>query len=301
MIVDATTGEVLRRMDGLLFFGGTQSIAMRVYTSDSPQPGSPGNATPNQFQFPFVPRQLVTINPGDVSAWSPNGWINDGVNETLGNNVDAHTDLNADNNPDLPRPTGAPFRTFDFPLDVTQAPSTYRNAATTQLFYLCNRYHDRLFALGFDEAAKNFQTVNFSAQGVGNDAVQADCQDGSGTNNANFGTTGSDGSVGRMQMYVFDWPTPDRDGDLDADIVYHEYLAQRPLGQPAAEHGRGLERLRRPVPERRAGRRSGRGVLHGRLRDAAVPLGRVPRQLLLRRAAPIRRSSRSRRACRSAR
>jgi hypothetical protein len=223
MIVDATTGEVLRRMDELNFFSSTQPISMRVYTSDSPAPGSPGPSTPNQFQYPFVPRQLVTINPGDVTAWSPNGWINDGVNETLGNNVDAHTDLNADNNPDLPRPTGAPFRVFDFPLDTTQAPSTYRDAATTQLFYLCNRYHDKLYSLGFDEPAKNFQTVNFSGMGTGNDAVQADSQDGSGTNNANFGTSGSDGSSGRMQMYVFTYPTPDRDGDLDADIVFHEH------------------------------------------------------------------------------
>jgi hypothetical protein len=214
---------VLRRMDALHFFGGTEPITFNVYTSDSPAPGSPGNATPNQNQFPFVSRQMVTINPGDVSAWSPNSWINDGVNETLGNNVDAHTDLNADNVPDLPRPTGSPYRVFNFAQDNTQQPSTFRDAATTQLFYLCNRYHDKLYSLGFDEAAKNFQTVNFSGFGVGNDAVQADCQDGSGTNNANFGATGADGTSGRMQMYIFTGPTPQRDGDLDADVVYHEH------------------------------------------------------------------------------
>ncbi|MFN0242013.1 MAG: extracellular metalloproteinase [Planctomycetota bacterium] len=222
-LVDATNGDVLRRWNRLHFFGGTQPISMRVYTSDSPAPGSPGNATPNDFQFPFVPRSLVTITPGEVAASSPNHWIDDGGNETLGNNVDAHTDLNADNAPDLPRPQGAPARTFDFALDTTQAPSTYRSAAVTQLFYLCNRYHDKLYSLGFDEAAGNYQASNFGLGGVQGDRVLAQAQDGQGTDNANFNTTGTDGSEGRMQMYVFSFPTPDRDGALDADIVFHEY------------------------------------------------------------------------------
>ncbi|MCY2959676.1 MAG: M36 family metallopeptidase [Planctomycetota bacterium] len=221
--IDATDGTVLRRWNHLHFAaGGTQPITMRVFTSDSPAPGSPGNPTPNGFQFPLVPTQLVTITGAQVAPWSPNGWIDDNGNETLGNNVDAHTDLNADNVADLPRPSGTPARTFDFAIDTTQAPSTYRPGAVTQVFYLANRYHDRLMELGFDEAAKNFQATNFSAQGVGGDRVLADCQDGSGTNNANFGTNGTDGGTGRMQMYVFSGPTPDRDGDLDADIVFHE-------------------------------------------------------------------------------
>ena len=51
--------------------------------------------------------------------------------------------------------------------------------------------------------------------------MRADAQDGSGTNNANFSTP-PDGMPGRMQMYRFTGPTPDRDGDLDAEIVIHE-------------------------------------------------------------------------------
>ena len=46
----------------------------------------------------------------------------------------------------------------------------------------------------------------------------ADAQDGGGFNNANFSTP-DDGSSGRMQMYVFDGPSPDIDGDFDAEIV----------------------------------------------------------------------------------
>lgn len=221
IVIDAVTGEVLYRHDRLVF-DSTQPVSMRVYTTDSPAPGSPGPATPDGFQFPFINRTLVVKNPADVIAYSPNGWINDGGTETVGNNVDAHLDLNADNSADLPRPNGGAGRVFDIALDPTLAPDTFRNASVVQFFYYANMFHDRLFAMGFDEAAGNFQTINFTGLGSGNDAVQADCQDGSGTNNANFGTSGTDGSTARCQMYVFTGATPDRDGTLDGEIVYHE-------------------------------------------------------------------------------
>ena len=58
--------------------------------------------------------------------------------------------------------------------------------------------------------------------GAGNDPVNAEAQDGGGTNNANFATP-SDGSRPRMQMYLWNTASPSRDGDVDSDIVYHEY------------------------------------------------------------------------------
>lgn len=103
----------------------------------------------------------------------------------------------------------------------TLAVDSFRRGSVTHLFYLTNWYHDKLYRLGFDEAAGNFQTTNFSGMGVGNDRVLADAQDNSGTNNANFSTP-PDGTSGRMQMYVFTGPTIDRDGSLDAEIVLHE-------------------------------------------------------------------------------
>jgi hypothetical protein len=222
VIVDATDGRILGRRNQLVFLaGGTQDLSLRVYAKDSPAPGSPGNPSPTGFQFPFDTRTLLLVTPASVPH-SPNSWIDDNDNDTQGNNVDAHTDLDDDDSPDLPRPTGNPARVFDFPQDNTQPPSAWRDAAVTNLFYYCNRYHDVLHGLGFDEAAGNFQRTNFTGLGVANDRVQADAQDGGGTNNANFGT-GSDGSTGRMQMYVFDGPAPARDGDLDGDIVYHEF------------------------------------------------------------------------------
>jgi hypothetical protein len=218
VLVDAQTGAIRLRRCLTVYLS---DASYRVYTSDSPSPFSPGWSTPNTGQPALTNRVLVTWGALDTNA-SPNGWVDDGVNETRGNNVDAHTDRNADNSPDLPRPQGSPVRVFDCSMDLGQSPGTYTNAAVVQLFYWCNFMHDKLYALGFTEAAGNFQNANFGRGGLGNDAVQADAQDGSGYNNANFTPT-SDGSPPRIQMYLFNGPTPDRDGDFDAEVVLHEY------------------------------------------------------------------------------
>ena len=84
-----------------------------------------------------------------------------------------------------------------------------------------NWYHDELYRLGFTEPARNYQTDNFGRGGVANDRVSAEGQDSSGTNNANF-SAGADGVRGRMQMFLWTGPTPDRDGTGDADIMIHE-------------------------------------------------------------------------------
>ncbi|MCC6321419.1 MAG: M36 family metallopeptidase [Phycisphaerales bacterium] len=235
VIVDASTGQILWRADSLVW-DTTQPMQFRVFTGDSPAPLIPGRNSPDSFQPPTVDRTLVTVLPAEISAINTDGWLADGVLETLGNNFDAHTDHDSNNSIsgiDLPRPTAtlsgpSNTRVFDFPLDLAQAPATYRDAAVTQFFYWGNWYHDRLHEKGFDEPAGNFQTSNFDRGGVGNDAIIGDAQDGNGgggnTNNANFSTTplGTDGASGRVQMYLWDAPEPDRDGDLDASIVFHE-------------------------------------------------------------------------------
>jgi uncharacterized repeat protein (TIGR01451 family) len=228
VLVDVQTGKPLLRRCLTAYIS---NATYRVYTSDSPSPFSPGNATPTTNQPPLVARSLLTLSALDTNA-SPNGWIDDGANQTLGNNVDAHTDVTGTDHPDLPRPQGSPFRVFDFPLDLGSDPSTYRNAAVIQLFYWCNWMHDQLYELGFTEAAGNFQSNNFARGGLGNDAVLAEAQDGAGFNNANFATP-PDGSPPRMQMYIWNGPTPARDGDLDAEIILHEYthgLSNRRVG-----------------------------------------------------------------------
>lgn len=216
LLVDAQTGEVLVRRCLTTYLAASYN----VFTSDSPTPLSPGWSTPNSNQPPMVSRTLVTMDALSTNA-SPEGWLPDWSTETLGNNVDAHTDRNFDNQPDLPRPQCTIDRVFDFPLDLNLHPTNYSSATVVQLFYWCNWMHDQLYELGFDEAAGNFQSDNYGRGGVGGDALQADAQDG-GFNNANM-TTLADGNPPRMQMYLWNYATPNRDGDLDAEIVLHEY------------------------------------------------------------------------------
>jgi len=225
MVIDATDGSVLWRHNRLVW-DTTQPATYRIYAGDSPAPLSPGRNTPDGFQAPFVARTLLTVQPAEISAFSPNGWIPDGQTATVGNNVDAYLDSANDNTASAAdRATGA-SRVFDFSLNVGlntgDAPAAYQPAVTTQLFYYANRFHDRLYSLGFNEASGNFQTDNLGRGGTAADPVRAESQDGSGTNNANFSTSGTDGSTARCQMYVWTGPTPDRDGSLDGDIVYHE-------------------------------------------------------------------------------
>ena len=233
-VVDAQTGEVMVRQ-GLTHY--ISDATYNVYTSDSPSPFSPSHPDPSNVQPLLIPRVLVTTNAVSVNA-SPNGWINDGDQETMGNNVDAHLDRDDDNQPDVPRPNGGATRTFDFPLDLGQAPTAYGDAAVVKLFYWNNWFHDKLYDLGFTEAAGNFQVDNFGRGGLGGDAVLADAQDGLDLpdpfhdNNANMATP-PDGFPPRMQMYKFSGPTPDRDGDLDAEVILHEYthgLSNRRVG-----------------------------------------------------------------------
>jgi hypothetical protein len=95
---------------------------------------------------------------------------------------------------------------FDFlaPFDSATDPTTESNqdASVQNLFYLNNVIHDTLYAAGFDEAAGNFQETNPPRVGRGGDSVNAESQDGSGTDNANFATP-RDGQNPRMQMYLW--------------------------------------------------------------------------------------------------
>jgi Fungalysin metallopeptidase (M36)/Calx-beta domain/Fungalysin/Thermolysin Propeptide Motif/FG-GAP-like repeat/FG-GAP repeat len=172
----------------------------------------------------------ILNNPQDTTA-SPFGWHDtDGVagaefTDTRGNNVDAHLDTNADNVADGTRPDGGAALNFSgFTFNPAGEPNTAQNQAMAQLnlFYAINHIHDVQYKYGFDEAAGNFQVNNYGNGGLGGDAVQADAQDGSGTNNANFGTP-PDGLAPRMQQYIFDITTPNRDSSLDNGVIYHEF------------------------------------------------------------------------------
>jgi hypothetical protein len=228
ILVDATDGTLLWRKN--ITDHQTQTATYDVYTDDSPGPLSPSNALPGSgIQGAGIGRSTVTLIGNEPpNTFNNLGWMTDGANTTTGNNVDCGLDLSSPNGIDTNgRAVGSPNRVFSFSYNPpplgTDAPTdaNYRNGIVTNLFYWTNIYHDRLYLLGFTEAARNFQTNNFGRGGTGNDAVSAEAQDSSGTNNANFSTP-ADGMAGRMQMYLFTGPTPRRDGSLETDVFLHE-------------------------------------------------------------------------------
>ncbi|HEY6404125.1 MAG TPA: M36 family metallopeptidase, partial [Blastocatellia bacterium] len=228
-LVDAEEAMVLWSKN--IVTSQTQPATYRVYNDDSPAPLSPTTALPGSgLQAPAIERTLFTII-SELPAFDNLGWIPDGMNTTTGNNVDAGLDIVGPDGIDPDgRAVGNPERVFDFPYNPapgipapgeSPALQNYRMGAVTNLFFWTNRYHDRLYELGFTEEWGNFQQDNFGRGGLGNDRVLAQAQDFSGTNNANFATP-PDGTSGRMQMYIFPGPEPDHDGDLDQEIVIHE-------------------------------------------------------------------------------
>nr|WP_315033692.1 T9SS-dependent M36 family metallopeptidase [uncultured Chryseobacterium sp.] len=167
----------------------------------------PDNASYNVFPLPiesatFGSRSIVT-NPW-LPTSSPEGWHSDGTNHytnTRGNNVFAYDDRANTNAPGTFAEGGA-NRSFDFPFSINGTPANNLNAAITNLFYINNKVHDIFYKFGFTETARNFQQNNFGLGGVGNDYVNAEAQDGGGTDNANFSSP-ADGSKPRMQMYLW--------------------------------------------------------------------------------------------------
>ncbi|MEM0962483.1 MAG: M36 family metallopeptidase [Bacteroidota bacterium] len=153
------------------------------------------------FESPSVGDVSLVQDPADPTA-SPLGWHRDGSRSytiTRGNNVHAYTDTDSDNAPDDgSAPDGGAGLVFDFEFNPSASPTSNADAAVTNLFYWNNVTHDVLYRYGFDAAAGNFQAQ--SNGGRGNDAVRAEALDGSGTNNANFGTP-PDGGAPRMQMF----------------------------------------------------------------------------------------------------
>lgn len=146
-------------------------------------------------------------DPADETA-SPYGWHDvdgaDGPEYTItrGNNVYASEDRNSDNQPGY-SPDGGSDLDFDFPYAREASHDDNLDGAITNLFYANNVMHDIFYHYGFDEQSGNFQENNYGNHTSGDgDGVNADAQDGSGTNNANFATP-TDGINPRMQMFLW--------------------------------------------------------------------------------------------------
>ena len=187
---------------------------------------------------PGISTQQVRFGPwtgsNSTAPESPLGWLNleaDGVTLSdqpstaiSGNNVNAYLDWDANNVPDNGSylVTGGNFLSV---ANLAVQPNTVANkeVAIQNLFYFNNVIHDKLYRHGFVESVGNFQVDNFGKGGLGGDPVNAEAQDGSGFNNANFATP-SDGTPPRMQMYLWN-PGPHQVEMSDGITVYEAYGA----------------------------------------------------------------------------
>ena len=158
------------------------------------------------IESPSHGNRSLVINPSDA-IYSPFGWHDTDGNSgdeftiTQGNNVHASDDIDNDDIPGY-SPDGGPALNFNYTYDSLLGVQGNLDAVITNLFYMNNMMHDIWAYYGFDEESGNFQELNYSGNGLGADPVLADAQDGSGTNNANFGTP-PEGESPRMQMYLW--------------------------------------------------------------------------------------------------
>jgi len=228
MRVDAQTGEILNKINWTVycFEHGADNCSeahSNNFTNKTSSNKKTTNNTNNSNQkqlantytvFPIPtesplhgPQQTIS-NPADPIA-SPFGWHDTNGstgNEftfTRGNNVWAREDADANNTGGY-SPDGTNSLDFNFTLNPTQplTNATNQNAIITNLFYMNNIMHDVIYHYGFDVPSGNFQANTYGNGGTGADWVNADAQDGSGTNNANMSVP-TDGQAARMQMYLW--------------------------------------------------------------------------------------------------
>ena len=212
--INAVTGKIINQNDWVTHcnINPTISIASSApkKTQVAMKQKKTGSSSYNVFARPLESpnhgNRTIEVDPEDADA-SPYGWhdINGAAGGeytiTRGNNVYASEDKNNDNSPGN-SPDGGNNLTFNDDFDITKSASLYTDAAVTNLFFWNNLMHDIWWHYGFDESSGNFQQNNYSNGGVGSDFVNADAQDGSGNNNANFATP-PDGQNPRMQMYLW--------------------------------------------------------------------------------------------------
>jgi hypothetical protein len=226
VVVDADTQAILAKND-MTWFDGPRGM---VFDHSSPQPNpTPGIIGP--LLPPIIPRTMQPLT-GDP-AYSPGGWVTGG--ETAGNNV--AVGLNRLGLLFAPPQTSlASNGDFSFALDLGPGaanPTNYADAAAANLFYWINRAHDLYYALGFDEAAGNYQENNFGLGGVDGDAMQVYTQFGSAAvgaaslNNAFYSSrrSGEDGARSMLAIYL----SINRqtgafvDTAFDPEVTLHEY------------------------------------------------------------------------------
>jgi hypothetical protein len=224
---------VVSQQDGAILFRhaltADAAFTYRVYAEPAPPflplPGPGGRAgyphptaTPDGFQPAPGPANLVTLDSAPFSKNDP--WLTSLANKTQGNNVEAFSNAFSPDNFNPPAIDECNLSlaingdlhacvtsagTFDHSYNFSLAPAVNREqvaAGVTNIFYTINYLHDFFYDSGFDEAAGNAQTSNYSRGGIGNDSIFAETQDFTGSNNANMFTP-PDGQRPRMRQFLW--------------------------------------------------------------------------------------------------
>jgi extracellular elastinolytic metalloproteinase len=241
-------GYVISAEDGSVLFRNNQQCAdaysyrvfadgtgnFRPYLSPEGINGFPHpTGLPDGYQGTASVENNVTI---DNLLGGTDSWLPAGATVTTGNNVDAYLDVAGGDGftaGDIRGEATAPgqfLNSFNHTISV-QDPIV-RQSKAVHMFFYNNWLHDIWYQKGFNEVSRNAQTDNYGRGGAGNDSLNAEGEDRTGTNNANMFTP-ADGSRPRMQMYRFPAAEPDRDSSVDFGIVAHEwmhYMSNRLIG-----------------------------------------------------------------------
>ena len=240
--IDAATGSLVNKVNLTVYEGHHQTSddhisllrpkenkSKTTITTNKPDIGLkfltlPPTVTSADYRVYALPLESPKYGPSSIvhNPWelsgagnnaTTNGWHFNGTtnfNITQGNNVFAYLDRAASNasnaTTNWPDTSTTPIPSLTFTQVHNPATSPYplnnKKAALNNLFYLNNMMHDVYYQYGFTEASHNFQADNLGRGGTGNDYVQAEAQDGSGTDNANFSTP-AEGTRPRMQMFIW--------------------------------------------------------------------------------------------------
>ena len=149
---------------------------------------SPASYKVVPFQKTNPTKDISVIKDPAVPKSSPKGWHQSTKSFTVtqGNNAKVYS---------VVRPGGRRYfadggESLDFVknIDFSKAPTegSNKDAAIINLFYAVNMMHDLSSEYGFDEAAGNFQDVNYGSEGLANDGVIARAQETSAYNTASF-------------------------------------------------------------------------------------------------------------------
>jgi subtilase family serine protease len=246
VLVDAVAGDLLYRRNLVLYAaphgGSYTSSTGRVVQSDATREADarrldryPAGAGPSGPADPpdGCPPMTNYFNRDLVSPFRDRSSLLSNTGHLEGNNVHVYRGVygtegatgTAMNGGDDLNTGGGDGWSFDFAFNTA-------DSSETALFYAVNFAHDLFYALGFDEAAGNFQVNNFGRGGLGGDSLRAIAR-ANGRNNANFSTP-PDGFSPTMNMFLWDGAScwgedvngdgaPDLDGAYDTDIVIHEY------------------------------------------------------------------------------